>query len=180
MRAQTSCCTKRQPLLRGLSHRIKSILSPFLVLMLASCVNGADIDVNKLLLKAKEQNKPLMFFHHIPGCPYCKAMLDENFKDAKLLKEIAANFLHVEIYTANLGTVRYQDFKGSTKEFSSHIGAFVYPSTIFMTPEGEVIHSAIGYRNIDEYFAEITYVSSGNYKTMGLEEHKLKIEMEDF
>ena len=180
MRVQVFCCTKRQPISRWLSHLVKKTLTSFLFLMAISSLHGADIDVDKLLVRAKEQNKYLLFFHHIPRCPYCKAMLDENFKDEKIVKEIAANFIHVEIYTANQGSVRFQEFEGSTKEFSAHVGAFVYPSTIFMNGEGAVVHTAIGYRNSDEYFAELSYVATGHYKTMGLEEYKLKLELEDF
>ncbi len=107
-------------------------------------------------------------------------MLDENFKDATILREIDKNFIYVDIFTANKGSVKFNDFEGSYKEFSAHIGAFVYPSTIFMNDKGEVVHRAIGYRNVDEYFTEITYISTKSYKTMDLESYVLKLEMEDF
>lgn len=173
---QNYFCTTLQPLRSWLQHFARLLL--FFVLV--SSTQAADIDIDKLLITAKKQNKHLLFFHHIPGCPYCKAMLDENFKDEKLLKEISTNFIHVEIYTANEERVKFQDFEGSTKEFSDHLGAFVYPSTIFMNSDGKIIHSAIGYRNVDEHFADISYVSTGSYQTMDLEAYKLKLELEDF
>ena len=148
--------------------------------MLVISANATDIDVDKLLQTAKKQNRHIMFFHHIPGCPYCKTMLDENFKDDSILKEINNDFVYVDVYTANKGTVKFRDFRGSHKEFSAYLGAFVYPSTIFMNDEGKVVHKAIGYRNIDEYIAEITYISSQSYKTMDLESYLQKLEMENF
>ena len=105
-------------------------------------------------------------------------MLDENFKDANILSEVDKNFIYVDIYTASKGSVKFNDFEGSYKEFSRHIGAFVYPSTIFMNSRGKVVHKAIGYRNIDEYFVEVTYVSTKSYKTMDLESYALKLEFE--
>lgn len=175
---QRNSATKQQSILNRLLPLIQTIFKPFLLFMLVSSVNASDIDVDKLLETAKKQNKQIMFFHHIPGCPYCKAMLDENFKDATILKEIDENFIYVDIYTANEGSIKFKDFKGTHKEFSAYMGAFVYPSTIFINAEGKVIHSAIGYRNIDEYFAEITYVSTDSYKTMDLESYILKLEFE--
>lgn len=170
--------TKQQSILNGLLHFIKTLLSPFLFFIIVVSSNAADIDINKLIQTAKQQNKHIMFFHHIPGCPYCKAMLDESFQDDSILDVINKNFLYVDIYTANKDDIIFKDFQGSFKEFSTYIGAFVYPSTIFMNNDGEVIHTAIGYRNIDEYYAEITYVSTENYKKMDLESYILKLEFE--
>ena len=148
--------------------------------MLVISASATDIDVDRLLQTAKKQNRQIMFFHHIPGCPYCKTMLTENFKDKRILKEIDKNFVYVDIYTENKGVIKFRDFKGSHKEFSKYLGAFVYPSTIFMDDKGEVVHRAIGYRNMDEYFSEMRYVSSQSYKTMDLESYLQKLEMEDW
>ena len=142
---QLNFCTKQQSILNRLLHFVKPLL--FFIIVISA--HGTDIDVDKLLQWAKKQNKHIMFFHHIPECPYCKTMLTENFQDATILKEIDKNFLYVDVYTANKGDIRFKDFKGSYKEFSAFIGAFVYPSTIFMNDKGEVVHKAIGYRNID-------------------------------
>ena len=175
---QNNFANKQESLYEGLLLVVKNLLKPFLFFILISSAHSTDIDVNKLLQVAKNQNKHIMFFHHIPGCPYCKAMLGENFKDEIILREIDKNFIHVDIFTAGKGSVKFQDFEGSYKEFSKHIGAFVYPATIFMNNKGEVIHKAMGYRNIDEYFTEITYVSTRSYKTMDLESYALKLELE--
>ncbi|MBE0496138.1 MAG: thioredoxin family protein [Campylobacterales bacterium] len=156
----------------------KTTVKTLFVLLIASCAYALDVDVASIAHDAKKQNKHVMFFHHIPGCPYCKAMLDENFKDEAILKEIEAHFIYVDVYTQTQGTITYKDFKGSYKAFSAHVGAFAYPSTLFMNGEGEVVHAAIGYRNINEHFAEISYVSTGSYKHMDLESYVQKLELE--
>jgi thioredoxin-related protein len=151
-----------------------------LLLVVVTFANSAEVDVDKLLQKAKKQNKFIMFFHHIPGCPYCKSMLEENFKDPGIVKVMDEHFIYAEIYTADTNPVIFQDFLGTHKEFSDHIGAVAFPATVFMNSEGEVVHGAIGYRNIDEHFADITYVSTKSYKSMDLESyiHKLEFEKE--
>jgi len=175
---QKKTSNKQQSLFKGLLHFVKIFLKPFLFFILLSSAHSTDIDINKLLQMAKNQNKHIMFFHHIPGCPYCKSMLDENFKDDTILKEIDENFIFVDIFTANEGSVKYQGVAESYKEFSANIGAFVYPATIFMNEKGEVVHKAIGYRNIDEYFTEILYVATRSYKKMDLESYAQKLEFE--
>jgi len=177
---QINFCIKQQSLYEGLLHFAKILIKPFLFFILASTSYGVDIDVNKLIQIAKKQNKQIMFFHHIPGCPYCKGMLDENFKNATILKEIDKNFIYVDIFTANKDSVRFQDFKGTYKEFSKYMGAVAYPATVFMNNEGKIVHRAIGYRNVNEHSAEIRYVSTKSYKTMDLESYITKIELENF
>lgn len=166
----------QQSIINRLLRFVKILLKPFIVFIFVVSAQGTDIDIDKLLKVAKEQNKDLMFFHHIPGCPYCKTMLNENFKDVSILEEIKKHFVYVDVYTANNGTIKFQNFNGSYKEFSAYIGAFVYPATIFMNETGEVIHKAIGYRNIDEYFIELSYVGTRSYQTMDLESYSLELE----
>lgn len=173
---QINFCTKQQSIFNGLLYFVK----PFLFFILISSSYGVDINIDKLLQTAKKQNKHIMFFHHIPECPYCKAMLDENFKDATILKEISKNFVYVNVYTTNKGTIKFRDFEGTYKEFSKHMGAVAFPATIFMNGDGKVVYRAIGYRNIDEHFSEITYISTNSYKTIDLESYITKIELEYF
>lgn len=157
---------------------LKNILKPLLLLLFFSNAHSAEIDIDKLLQDAKNQNKHIMLFHHIPGCSYCERMLEENFKDQNLLKVINKNFIHVDIYTADKSMIKFKDFRGTHKEFSEHMGAVAYPATIFINTNKEVTHRAIGYRNIDEHFADITYISTKSYKTMNLESYIEKLEFE--
>jgi len=162
----------------GLLHFLKNLNKTLFVFLFTGFAYGADLDIEKIANEAKSQNKDILFFHHIPGCPYCEAMIEENFKDETLMNEIQENFIYVDIYTKTDGEIKYKDFKGSYKDFSTHVGAFAYPATTFMNADGEIIHRAIGYRNIDEHYAEIRYVSSKSYKTMDLDAYKVELEFE--
>lgn len=137
-----------------------------------------DININDKIKLAKQQDKHIMMFFHIPYCPYCKRMLDENFKDTSLLKEIKKNFVLIDIYTGDDGIVTFNNFKGTKKEFSKHIGAFAFPATIFLDKNQKTVYKSIGYRNIQEHFVELKYVDSYSYKTTSLEEFSEKLEFE--
>lgn len=156
----------------------KKHMTYLLTLLFCALSNASEVNIDMLLEQAKSQNKHVMFYHHIPGCPYCKKMLEENFKDPNILKIINENFVYVEIYTAHSGPVIFKNFTGTHKEFSVYAGAVAYPATIFMNSEGEIVHRAIGYRNIDEHLADITYISTKNYETINLESYIEKLEFE--
>lgn len=159
---------------------LKKLVKPLLLLFIFTILNATNIDLDKIVEVAKNQNKQILIFHHIPGCPYCKAMLTENFKDGTILKEIDKNFIYVDIFTADKDIVKFKDFRGTHKDFSAYIGAVAYPATIFMDAEGKVIYRSIGYRNIDEYLPELKYISTRSYEKMDLESYKTKLELEDF
>ena len=129
----------------------------------------SDIYINKVLIEAKQNNKQILFFFHINNCPYCERMLDENFKDKEVIKEIKKSFIVVDIHADRAGAVRYRDFKGSKKEFAKYIGAVAYPTTLFMDENRKIVHYTIGYRNIDEFLSELKYVGTKSYKTTNLE-----------
>jgi thioredoxin-related protein len=148
-----------------------------LFLLFISFANAQSIDVNKLLKEAKESKKDLIVFNHIPGCPYCKSMLEENFKDENIKKELDKHFIYVDVYTKDKDLISFKDFKGTHREFSKHLGAFAYPATIFIDYNGKVIHKAIGYRNIGEYINELKYISSDSFEKVDLETFILNQEL---
>lgn len=137
------------------------------------------INIDEKIAQAQKEEKNIMFYFHIPDCPYCTRMLDENFKDEKILNLIKGNLILVDIYTAEKKDFKFKDFKGSAKEFAKHIGINAYPATLFMDKNAKVLHKAIGYRNIQEYIYEIKYITTQSNKKMDLEKFIFKMEMED-
>ena len=137
------------------------------------------VDINSKIEMAKNEEKKVMFFFHIPHCPYCKAMLDENFKDKKILNIIEKSYILIDMYTADNTTVVFDDFKGNVKEFAKYIGALAYPATIFLDESGKTVHKAIGYRNIKEHLTDMKYISTKRYKTKDLESFAIHLELNE-
>lgn len=159
---------------------MKKIFKILLLLSFISTISyGKDIDINKVLEEAKIKDKQVMFFFHIPRCPYCERMLKKNFKDENILAIIKKYFLLVDIYTADEKKVVFNDFKGTPKEFAKHIGASAYPATLFMNKDGKIIHKAIGYRNIGEYSDELKYIGTKSYKKIDLDTFIMNMELEE-
>lgn len=152
----------------------------FLFFSLTVFANANDvINIDKKVTQAQKEGKDIMFYFHIPHCPYCKRMLDENFKDEKILTLIKENLILVDVYTALKKEFVFKNFRGTAKEFAKYLGAKAYPATLFMDKDAKVFYKAIGYRNIQEYIYEIKYIITQSYKTMELDEFILKVEMED-
>jgi thioredoxin-related protein len=158
---------------------MKYIFSFLFILFSVNSFANNILDIDNKIQEAKKQNKELMIFFHIPDCPYCEAMLNENFKNNTITTLIDKNFILVDIYTANKVDIVFKDFKGSPKEFAKHIKATAYPATLFMDENSNIIYSAIGYRNVQEYIHELKYIITKSYKQMPLDEFVVKMEIED-
>ncbi len=137
------------------------------------------LDIDLKLAKAKIENKSLMFFFHIPHCPYCKSMKNENFQNKETLKQIQKYFIFIDIYTEGDKKIKFKEFNGTQKEFAEFLGASAFPATIFLDKNSRTIHKAIGYRNINELLSEIKYISSNSYLKMKLEPFIEKLEFEN-
>ncbi|MEA1892917.1 MAG: thioredoxin fold domain-containing protein [Campylobacterota bacterium] len=155
---------------------MKNILI-FILLSLSLCA-GTITDIETKIKIAKEQNKDVALFFHIPNCSYCQAMLDENFKDTKIIEELNTNFILISLYAKKDNIVKYKEFKGTVKEFAKRMGAIAYPATIFLDKNEKVVYRSIGYRNTHEHLMEFMYISSKSYHKLTLEEFTLKTEFE--
>ena len=148
------------------------------LLFITTCAISQELNIDVLLGKIKNENKHIMYFAHIPGCPYCKKMLDINFNDKEVKDLIEKNFTLVDVYTADRSTVKFGNFKGNKKKFAKHIGAFAYPATVYMDNSGKVVYRSIGYRNLGEYIVELNYIATKSYKTTDLDSFRENFEFE--
>lgn len=156
---------------------LKKILFTILLAVTVSANNNIDLD--KKLDMGSNDEKNIIIFFHIPSCNYCETMLNENFKSQKILKELNKDFILVDIYTKDKGIITYKNFKGTHKEFATHMGVAAYPATYFIDKNGNTLYKSIGYRNVEEYYKEIKYISSKRYKTIDLETFIQELELKD-
>lgn len=148
------------------------------LLLITSFLSAETVDIDMLLERAKSEDRHIMFFAHIPGCPYCKKMLDVNFKDSEIKELIDKNFLLVDLYTKDPTIVKHGSFQGKKKKFARRLKALAYPATVFMDKNGKVVYRSIGYRNLGEYLAELNYIGSKSYKTTDLDSFRENFEFE--
>ncbi len=159
---------------------MKKFIKIFLFIsLLFNLINAKDLDLNESLKIAQKENKNLMFFFHMPLCPYCERMLEKNFKNKEVLNEIKKDFILFKISSASKDTIIFKNFKGSAKNFAKFMDAKTYPTTVFVNKNAKTIRVARGYRNIDEYLIEIKYITSKSYKKMDIQEFADELEMNE-
>lgn len=157
-----------------------------LLLFAFMLLKSEELNIDKLLIQAKNENKQLMFFYIMPGCPYCKKMINENFKDIYVSSKIKSHFILINIDATSNDSVKFRDFEGSQEEFSKYMKAFVVPSTQFLDQNGneikiieddetvakkELFQPIIGPRDTRDYKKYLDYIISNEYKRVEFSEY---------
>ena len=143
-----------------------------LLLVFVSFATAQDVDLDRLVSQAKEENKHILVYFHQPYCGYCRRMKKNTLNNSAVKAKIKKDFIYVDINIRDEGTVVLKDFKGSKREFARYLDYDAYPSVVFIDNKGEMIYAQAGYQN-EEYFLKILgFVSSTSYEDMGIEEFK--------
>jgi len=117
--------------------RIGSFIASLMIFMGVAAdqaaANGWLRDVEHGLRVAKAQQRPMVLFISSDGCVYCDKMIATTFSDLQVRRTLGTRF----VATAIKSTER-PDLMRKLKVRS-------FPTTVLVTPKGEVIEQIVGY-----------------------------------
>jgi thioredoxin-related protein len=133
------------------------------------------IDIDAIVKNSVKNDKYLFIFLHRTDCGYCESMLMFTLDDdpVKELVENKFHYLHINISEDDV--VKYMDFKGSGHDFAKYVGYNLYPSSLFLNSESEIVYAVPGYQDKNQFLLTLKYVESGAYKTMDYSSFKKKM-----
>jgi len=127
------------------------------------------MDINEDAAEAKENNKTIMLFFHLADCPYCDAMLNENFRGADTTTLIQQNFSVIAVNIKGDREITINESEGITeKALSQQLKVQYTPTIIFLDPEGKTIYRTNGYRSPATFKQVLSYIKDRAYNTMQL------------
>jgi thioredoxin-related protein len=94
----------------------------------------------------------------------------EVLSDDWISTKIKKDFVFVDIYIKDTGTITYKNFKGTRREFAQFLGYDFYPTSIFINKHSEVVYVQPGYQDDFKYLNLLDYISSTSYEEIGIEE----------
>lgn len=153
---------------------MKAMKILFLLLTLQLLSFSAEINIDKLIDKATKENKHVYVYLHWKDCVYCQEMSMFTLDTDSIQKAIKNDFYYVDIETSKNDTVIYRDFKGTSKEFTKHIG-FGFPVSIFYDKDKSVAGLFPGIYAEDEFLVMLKYIKNNSYKKMELDQYEKKI-----
>ena len=118
------------------------------------------LDIAEDVEEASDEDKKVLLFFHLDGCPYCDAMLKQNFIEGDNATFIQDNFLTIAVNIKGDREITMPDGEAmSEKDLAKLLGVKYTPTIVFLDTKGKQIFRTNGYRNPTLFGHTVGYVS---------------------
>jgi thioredoxin-related protein len=114
------------------------------------------LDIREDAAEAAKDGKRLMLYFMQDGCPYCKQLVNVNFRNARIVAKLRRNFMPVAINIWGDREVTAADGrKMPEKRFAAALKVQFTPTLVFFDEKGAVAHRINGYLPPEEFYAAL-------------------------
>ncbi|HIM54799.1 MAG TPA: thioredoxin [Gammaproteobacteria bacterium] len=129
------------------------------------------LDIAEDVEEANDENKHLMLYMHLTGCPYCYKMVEEGFKNNTNTQIIKDNFDVVAInIRGNKEVTLKEDMTMTEDQVRDHYKVRFTPTIVFLDGNNKMVHKVNGYRSVENFKNVLDYVKSRAYQSTTLAE----------
>jgi len=123
------------------------------------------LDIAEDVEEAKDENKHLMLYMHLTGCPYCYKMVEEGFKNNANTQIIKDNFDVVAInIRGNKEVALNEDLTMTEEEVRNHYKVNFTPTIVFLDQNNKLAYKVNGYRSVENFKHILNFVKSRAYQ----------------
>ncbi len=127
------------------------------------------LDIAEDVEEAGDGDKKVLLFFHLDGCPYCDAMLKQNFKSGENQAYIKDNFSVIAVNIKGGREITMPNGEAMTeKELAQMLKVQYTPTIVFLDKQGKRIFRTNGYRNPALFGHTLEYVAKGHSKSQSL------------
>jgi thioredoxin-related protein len=118
------------------------------------------LDIREDVAEAAREGKRLMVYFHQDGCPYCKRLVEVNFRDAQVVEKTRRHFVAIDINIFGDREVTWTDGRRMPeKQFAALMKVQFTPTLVFFDEKAEVAHRINGYLPPDRFLAALEVAS---------------------
>ena len=129
------------------------------------------LDIAEDVEEAKDENKHLMLYMHLTGCPYCYKMVEEGFKNNTNTQIIKDNFDVVAInIRGNKEVALSEDLTMTEEEVRNHYKVNFTPTIVFLDQNNKLVYKVNGYRSVENFKHILNFVKTRAYQNTTLAE----------
>ena len=129
------------------------------------------LDIAEDVEEAKDEDKHLMLYMHLSGCPYCYKMVEEGFKNTDNTQIIKDNFDVVAInIKGNKEIALNENLTMTEAEVRDHYKVSFTPTIVFLDQNNQLVYKVNGYRSVQNFKHVLDFVSSRSYQKISLNE----------
>jgi thioredoxin-related protein len=127
------------------------------------------LDIAEDVDEAAEQDKHVLLFLEMNGCPYCHKMIEENFRGSDYTDFIQERF---DVIALNIRGDREVALDAETslseKALAERLDVRYTPTVLFLNQDNEPVARINGYRNPTDFKQVLDYVDSKAYQSQTL------------
>ncbi len=130
------------------------------------------LDLRDDISEASANDKRLILYFSMVGCPYCKKLLEVNFADPDIVATTRKHFDLVALDIHGAREVIWTDGKPRPeKEFAAFMNVRGTPTLIFFDEDGEIALRIDGYYEPRKFRAALDYVAQRQEKRTSLDSY---------
>jgi thioredoxin-related protein len=104
------------------------------------------LDIREDVAEAAKEGKRLMVYFHQDGCPYCKRLVEVNFREPQIVEKMRRHFVSIDINIFGDREVTWTDgSRMPEKRFAALLKVQFTPTLVFFDERGGIAHRINGY-----------------------------------
>ncbi|MBO6536979.1 MAG: DUF255 domain-containing protein [Balneolaceae bacterium] len=100
--------------------------------------------------EARETDKLILVDVYEVGCKYCRAMEREVYPDSTVRAVLDAGYIPAKVDGNSAEMITFNGEDVMSREWAQSYGVYVFPGTLIIDAEGNLIRSKTGFMNVDE------------------------------
>jgi thioredoxin-related protein len=122
---------------------------------------------------AAKEGKRVMLYFGQDGCPYCKQLMEVNFRQARIVDKMRKSFVAIALNIWGDREVTWSDGRAmSEKQLAAALKVQFTPTLLFLDEKGEVALRVNGYLPPERFEAALDYVSGRMEKQLAFADYK--------
>lgn len=123
------------------------------------------LDFRDEVKEAAAAKKHLMIYVGQNGCPWCKKLVEVNFRDPAVVERMQKNFDAVEFnIVGSSETVWTDGTRATEKALAARLKVRTTPTLLFLDERGAVVLRLNGYYEPQRFIVALDYVSHRDYR----------------
>lgn len=121
--------------------------------------------------QALDEGKYIVLDIYTEWCGYCRRMNRETYADQRVNEALDRFFYPVRIDAESSENVTFQGSTYEMRDLAVEFGVRSYPTTVFISPDGEVIAAQTGFIEPETFHRMLSFVGSESYKDKTFREY---------